>query len=405
MSKIAFFLQHMLSAGVENALLALVEELKKDKNKDITIYVIDDKGAFKNRVPEGVTYKKIPMPDSVRNTLPRAGSKFAINEKLTEHNYYAAAVIALKHIKCRGEFSELQVNFDKIPDLSEQYDIAVNYHMHSPFLVKYLSEKVTAKHKYCFVHNDFTSTGYNIEKLRTYLECFEGFYCVANKLRDEFVHIFPEYKEKTYTALNLVRVDSILNKGNEFYPEEYVRVDEVNQSIRDKSNKVVKLLTVGRLEPQKGYDIAIAVAKKLKDEGHSFIWFVIGSGTEGKTIEKKVVAAGLEEQFKLLGMKDNPYPYFKNCDIYVQTSKHEGYVTTVTEAKIFNRPIVCTDVSGAREQLEDCITGDIAEISIESVYGKLLNQLLNENIRRTYSENLSKVSKYPESEYLSIFGV
>lgn len=399
MNKIAFFVQHMNCAGVENALISLVEKLIKDKEKDITIYVIDDKGAFRNKIPGKVKYRKIPMPEKVRNTIPRAGSKYAINEKMSERNYYAAAVIAAKHIICCGEFAEMQVNFRKIPMLDEEYDIVVNYHIHSPFLIRYLDEKVRAKHKYAFVHNDFTTTGYNVRKLKKYLDCCEGFYCVASKLREEFVDIFPEYREKTHVALNIVRTEHILEKGDEFYPDEF-HIDNKNNS-----DNAIKILTVGRLELQKGYDIAIEVAKRLKEDGLKFIWFVIGDGTERTHLEKLISSTGIGYEFQLLGIKDNPYPYFKNCDIYAQPSRHEGYVTTVTEAKIFNKPIVCTDVSGAREQLEDGTTGDIAEISVESVYEKLRRLVTDAAIRDKYSENLNNISKESDMGYLSIFDV
>ena len=99
----------------------------------------------------------------------------------------------------------------------------------------------------------------------------------------------------------------------------------------------------------------------------------------------------------------NPYPYFKNCDIYVQTSRHEGYVTTVTEAKIFNKPIVCTDVSGAREQINDGVSGDIAEINSESVERKLLRLIYDTDRRKSYEDILSTNDFSENTEWLRYF--
>ena len=98
----------------------------------------------------------------------------------------------------------------------------------------------------------------------------------------------------------------------------------------------------------------------------------------------------LTDCIHLLGVKGNPYPYFKNCDLYVQTSRHEGYVTTVTEAKIFSRPIICTNVSGANEQILSGYTGDVVEVSAEKIENKIKYLIENNEKRKMYTENLQK---------------
>ena len=134
-----------------------------------------------------------------------------------------------------------------------------------------------------------------------------------------------------------------------------------------------------------------------------FDWFVLGEGTLRKQLESEIEKKQIEDYFHLLGVKTNPYPYFKNASIYVQTSKHEGYVTTVTEAKILNKPIVCTDVSGAREQLIDNINGSIAEINATSVYNKLKELIIDKNKRDTYTETLEQESGLNRPNWLKYF--
>lgn len=58
----------------------------------------------------------------------------------------------------------------------------------------------------------------------------------------------------------------------------------------------------------------------------------------------------------------NPYGYLKNCDIYVQTSRFEGYCTTTNEAKDLRKPVITTNVSGANEQFENNKSGLIVNI-------------------------------------------
>lgn len=237
MKKIAFFVQWMLCAGVENALITLSDQLVKSGNV-VTIYVIKEKGEFLNRIPEGVSLKSIPMKESVRMTIPVGGTTVTVRECIRERQYFSALNFLIKHKLSKTEFAELNVNLEAIPDLNEQYDIAVNFHMHSPFLVWYLSERVNSKIKYTWIHNDFETTGYNISKLKQYLICVNHFFAVSDQLTKEFINIFPEFKEKTTVAFNIIPSNEIKKKADEYYPEEY------------KDNKELKLLTVGRLEEQ-----------------------------------------------------------------------------------------------------------------------------------------------------------
>ena len=392
MKKIAFFVQHMLCGGVENALLSLTTELANRGNK-VTIYVIDKKGDFISKIPENVELRQIPIPEKILKVYPRGGSKIAIREKLREHHFLEAAIMLGNHFFGKSEFAELNVDFQKIPNLDEVYDIAVDFHMHSPFLVRYVAEKVTADKKYAWIHNDFTTTCYDIKKLEVYLEDFDLFFAVSQKLLDEFISIFPEYAAKSSLALNIVPKQRMREQAEEFFPEEFARVPSDS----------LKILSVGRLEYQKGYDYAIDVCKRLKENNMRFVWFVLGDGTERQKLEAKIREYGLDSYFIFLGIRMNPYPYFKNCDIYVQTSRHEGYATTVTEAKIFNKPIVCTDVSGAREQLVDDISGDISEIQSESIFEKLQRLVQEPERRKQYSENLAKNNAELEYGYLRDF--
>ena len=135
----------------------------------------------------------------------------------------------------------------------------------------------------------------------------------------------------------------------------------------------------------------------------SFEWFVLGDGTQKQQLLSMIKKFEIQECFHILGIRSNPYPYFKNCDIYVQTSRHEGYVTTVTEAKIFNKPIVCTDVSGAREQLLDGVPGSIAEISVISLFEKISELIKSFELRKRYTEELLNEVKSSDIKWLDVF--
>lgn len=386
MKKIAFFVQWMLCGGVENALIALTTELQK-QGHDVTIYVITRKGEFIDKVPSCVKLKEIPMDKKIRDAIPVGGTKVSARECINNKEYFRTLKFLIKHKLNKGTFAELNIPLNNIQELKEQYDIAINYHIHSPFLVWYLSEKVVAKKKFTWIHNDFKTTHYDIKTLEKYLVCIEQFFAVSDQVRKEFLSIYPEFISKTSTALNLIPIEEVSQKADEYYPKEY-------------TTSSLKLLTVGRLEEQKGYNIAIDVCEKLKKINLKFDWYVLGDGTQRKFLEGEIKKKKLGDCFHLLGTRMNPYPYFKNCDIYVQTSLHEGNSIVLVEAKLFNKPIVTTNVAGAREQIVDKETGRIVEIDAETVFEALKEMISNDSIRKKYSDNLKNSSFVQNSDYI-----
>ena len=113
----------------------------------------------------------------------------------------------------------------------------------------------------------------------------------------------------------------------------------------------LKLLTIGRLDHQKGYDIALEAARLLKERGILFTWYVLRKGGLYDEIKQTIQKYGLEKEFILLGITANPYPMIKQCDIYVQTSKFEGYGLAIAEARMLNKPVVTTKFDAVFNQM------------------------------------------------------
>ena len=131
---------------------------------------------------------------------------------------------------------------------------------------------------------------------------------------------------------------------------------------------VPKLLSVGRMMPPKKYLRFLNVLYRLKQDGYEFQWYVLGTGAEKDQIQKKINDLQLNDCVFLEGVVDNPYKYMKNCDLFVLPSGWEGFPTVTVEAKILNKPVLATDVSGIREQIEDGKQGLIVENSEDGIY-------------------------------------
>ena len=67
----------------------------------------------------------------------------------------------------------------------------------------------------------------------------------------------------------------------------------------------------------------------------------------------------MEDRVILLGKKENPYPYIKACDLYVQPSRYEGKCVTVREAQLLCKPVVITRYATSASQLEEGVDGVI----------------------------------------------
>ena len=98
----------------------------------------------------------------------------------------------------------------------------------------------------------------------------------------------------------------------------------------------------------------------------------------------------MEDTFILLGLKTNPYPYIRNCDVYCQTSKYEGYPLSITEAKILKKPILVTNFISAKEQIINNKNGLIVNIDELSVANGLEKLIKDKNLRLNLIDELNK---------------
>ena len=145
---------------------------------------------------------------------------------------------------------------------------------------------------------------------------------------------------------------------------------------------------MGTVFPQKGFDRLLKVHKKLIDEGFKHRIQIIGDGYDFENIKNLKKELGLDKTAEMLGFTENPYPYFKNSDFYILSSRYEGFPTVLFEAITLKKNIIATDVSGVREMLEDGKLGLIVENSEEGIYQGMKKALSNPESFSQYQENL-----------------
>lgn len=156
--------------------------------------------------------------------------------------------------------------------------------------------------------------------------------------------------------------------GYGWFPTDFVKViyngivipehvEQVDFQARFPGKKII--YSAGRLSEQKGFNYLIEAAQILRKKRNDLVFFVSGEGKLASILQKQVDDADLHESFVFEGFTDDIFPYLKGCDLFVLASLFEGMPNVVMEAMAMAKPVVATDVNGARELMQDGNTGFI----------------------------------------------
>jgi glycosyltransferase involved in cell wall biosynthesis len=119
-------------------------------------------------------------------------------------------------------------------------------------------------------------------------------------------------------------------------------------------------------------------------------WYIVGFGGDEPLIRQKIAEASMEDHVILLGKKENPYPYIKACDIYVQPSRYEGKSVTVREAQVLCKPVIVTSYPTARSQVKDGVDGVIVPQENEACARGMADAIKNTDLLNSLSSYLQR---------------
>ena len=368
MKRILILTSGFYGGGTEAALNALLNHLDYSKYA-VDICCIWKRGPLLGQVPENVHIEEIGF-SAPRYRLYISGVKEKLDSPRVFAQKLSKKLFELFHPVRAGENTAYRTLLKKVTMQSKKYDMVLDFHGYGYFLTAYAAG-MEADKKAMWLHDENLHWLY---KVTEYLPEFDRIFCVSEAVRQVFIGQHPEFEGKSEVFLNIVDASVIEEKSEQPVEDERYTGD-------------FKILTVGRLEYQKGYDIAIQAAVILKRRGIRFRWFAIGEGTECNKLEKQAEKLGVSE-FIFLGRKENPYPYMKCCDLYVQPSRHEGKVLTVQEAKILHKPILASDIPSNREQITDGVNGYLAQAEPEALAKKIEYLIHSKDARMLVVKNL-----------------
>ena len=377
MKKILFMCINMNIGGTEKALLTMLNEMDRRKY-DITLFMLEEHGGFLNQIPDGIKVMYLKEYKTLKkfiNNPPQLVAKELIkNRKVISGLSVLFVYIISKLMKDISIYYKYILS--NVDTLNEEYDIAIAYAGPMDFISYFVINKIKSKKRVQWIHFDITKIGFNVNFAKKIYDKFDKVFVVSNEGKDKLINFLPSLKDKTEVFFNIISCKMIEKMSYE------------GEGFSDDFDGT-RILTVGRLSKEKGQDLIIPVLKKLKENGYKVRWYCIGDGPAKKEYEKLVDKLNIKDDFIFLGSKLNPYTYMKECNIYVQPSKHEGYCITLGEARCFNNPIVTTNFTGANEQIVNENTGLVCEINEEEIYKAIKKLLDDKKLYKNIKDNLN----------------
>lgn len=272
----------------------------------------------------------------------------------------------------------------------KEYDVAIAWGQGNP--THYVAEKVRSKKKIAFINVNYELAGHNKKFDYKFYEKYKYIVAVSDKLSDLIKRVFNDMQSKIKTVYDINNADLIM------------RMAEKESPYKKLTNEIV-IVTVGRLAKEKGYDLATNACSQLIKSGLCFKWYIVGDGPERKIIEQEIKEYGLEKHMILVGAKDNPYVYMKNADVYVQTSKFEGYCLTLKEARILNIPVVSTNFDVVHNQIKNEYNGLIVEMDGKAISNGIIRMIEDIELRENIIENIRKEQKGNTEEIMKFYEI
>jgi glycosyltransferase involved in cell wall biosynthesis len=329
LKKLLFGITSLTIGGAERVLVDLANELCEEN--EITIFTIYPNGEFEKTIS------------------PKIKLKSLYNKQYKELSKIQKVLIPLR--------VWLQQKSIYKKHIKDNFDVEIAF-LEGPITRIFSTTNKNTK-KIAWIHNDISKVfGNNIKsKIKKLVDKkiyskYDKLIFVSNDNVKKFEEVYNNTIEKE-VIYNYINKDRVIEKANET-PE--VIFDET------KTNFV----TVARLVDQKAIDRLIKVHAKLIKEGYKHNFYIIGDGPLKQDLQKMIDDNQVQETFKLLGKRENPYPYMRQADYFCLLSHFEGYPMVVEEAKILNKQILITNTA-AREVVRDYKNAQIFENSEKGI--------------------------------------
>lgn len=368
MKKKILIVSHAMElGGVERSLLGLLDSMDLDK-VEVDLFLLRHQGELLDLIPEGInllpavpayTVLARPMKDTLREghlllTAARLMGNICAKIYSKVHHHRESGVALDYSHKFTCPFMP-NIQSDK------EYDLAISFLTPHYFVAR----KVNARKKLAWIHTDYRTVQVDIPSETKMWGAYDHIVSISEAVSESFQSVFPSLGEK------LVLIENIL-------PDRLIRQQAEAPMDKDEMNQGGScLLSIGRYCNQKNFDNIPDICARLIQEDLDVRWYIIGFGGDEALIRQRIHEAGMEKRVILLGKKENPYPYIKACDLYVQPSRYEGKCVAVREAQLLCKPVVITNYATSTSQLENGVDGVIAPMDNKGCAAEIIALLRN----------------------------
>ena len=353
MKKRIFIAIHYLEiGGAEISLIGLLNAINYSKY-EVDLFVYSHQGELMKLIPKEVNllpeipkYSYIEKP--IKFVIKKGFWNIAIGRLWAKVQAWSLAHKKIFNKPNNSVYHYIMENIiHDLPMINPEveYDLAISF-LH-PFHI--LKEKVRAKKKIGWIHTDFGLFDTDIESELKIWNSMDYIVSISDAITRSFLSVYPSLQSKVRIIENILPV-TYINKQVNAFSFQYPTQDGIN------------FLSVGRFSYQKNFDNIPEICSLIRKRGINVYWYLIGFGGDEPLIREKIKKFQMEEYVIILGKKENPYPYIKACDLYIQPSRYEGKSIVVREAQFLNKPVVITRFPSSDSQLTDGYDGFIVPL-------------------------------------------
>ena len=281
-----------------------------------------------------------------------------------------------------------------VPFLFRRYDAAAVLLMGTPS--RFVRSVVRARTRAIWIRNDLSGadpTGSVTAALRSAAAGIDHFICVSEVSRKSLVEAVPEARGKDVVIYNILDADTMRTSA----------VAAPAPFARDPDGGVT-IVSVCRLSDQaKGLMRMARVCASLKTAGHNFHWYIAGEGRDRDRLEAEIASLDIGDCMTLLGGLQNPFPAYQAADVVAMLSNYEGLCGVVNEARVLEKPVIATRVSGVDEQLLDDNNGLVVEQDEQAIIVGLTRLITDPALRRRLAVGGYPLALLDDAEKLDRF--
>ena len=247
MKKILIASPYLHSGGVEVSLVRFLNELTKNQNLSVELLTLKKEGIYLKQIPENVKIIEVKYDDKIykyENNINYIKNIKGLTSKIKFLLYRLKLKLCLKFNNWELYY-KYTLEHTIVPN--KKYDLAIDWHGYGHFVTAIVAEKIDARKKLTWIHDEKIDW---LNKVKKCINKFDKIYGVSKSCVNAVVNNRPDLKNKVDVFYNLTDYKNVIKKSNE----------KVNVPF-DKNK--FNLVTIGRLEWQKGYDISIGIAKIL----------------------------------------------------------------------------------------------------------------------------------------------